>query len=232
MSTLATTTVGNLVRRAPARARVFEQYGIDYCCGGKQPLADACRAKDLALEEILAQLEQVDAQASGTADPDSMSMTELCDHIEATHHQWLRRELPRLDGLLAKVQRAHGDRHAWLAPLRQTFDALVDELTPHMAKEEQVLFPMLRAMEAGDAHAGSHCGGIQNPISVMEFEHDNAGNALARMHELTNGYVPPAEACNTFRALLSTLAELELDLHTHIHKENNILFPKAIQAAG
>jgi regulator of cell morphogenesis and NO signaling len=154
-------------------------------------------------------------------------MTELADHIEQTHHAYLREELPRLTGLVGKIREVHGERHPKLVEVQRVFLGLRDELMMHMMKEEQVLFPMIRQMEASDNEPSFDCGSVDNPIRVMEHEHDNAGNALARLNELTGGYLPPADACNTYRATLSGLQELELDLHLHIHKENNILFPRA-----
>ncbi len=226
------TTVGDLVAERPGRSRVFETFGIDYCCGGQRPLEEAVREKGLDVADVIARLQADIAEASApTEDPSAMSLTELCDHIEAKHHAYLRAALPRLEKLSEKVAKAHGAHVPWVLELRQVFLGLYDELDAHMMKEEQVLFPIIRQVEQGYTGAAGHCGGIQNPIRVMLMEHDNAGDALASMSELSGGYTPPAEACNTFRALLDGLRELELDLHTHIHKENNILFPRAMEAA-
>ncbi len=124
---------------------------------------------------------------------------------------------------------AHGQRHPEVIPCRQVLSALTAELAAHMQKEEQILFPLIRQMEAGALEGPSHCGSVRNPITVMEHEHDSAGDALARMRELTGGFTPPNDACNTYRAWLDGLHQLEQDLHRHIHKENNILFPRAIE---
>ena len=232
MQTLdAKTTVGNFVRDNPDRARVFESLSIDYCCGGKVPLDQACQKQGLDVTEVLQRLEQCDQ--SGFSEPlidaDSMTLTELANHIEATHHAYLKEELPRLDFMTEKVARVHGEHEPRLAQTRQAFLALKAELEPHMMKEERILFPIIRQLEQADGPLQFHCGSVANPIRQMEHEHDQAGNALAILSESTDRYMPPDWACNTYRAMLDSLAKLEKDMHQHVHKENNVLFPKAIQ---
>ena len=224
-------TVGELVREVPSRARVFESMKIDYCCGGKIPLADACAKKKIDPSSVVDQLQKCDAKLGddNSVDADAMSLTELADHIETTHHAYLREELPRLDFMTEKVARVHGDKEPRLLQTREAFVALKAELEPHMMKEEQILFPIIRQLEASTERDGFHCGSISNPIRQMEHEHDQAGNALAILNDSTDGYTPPEWACNTYRAMLDSLAQLERDMHQHIHKENNVLFPKAIQ---
>jgi len=222
-------TIGQLVTQRPARARVFEAFGLDYCCGGKKPLAQACQEKGISLDAVAAALEVSDQQpAPDLRDWSQASLTELADHIQQTHHQYMKNELPRLEYLTGRVAKAHGGHRPELAELRQTFLQLKDEMESHMAKEEQILFPLLRQMEATGARPDFHCGSLGSPIAVMLREHDDAGAALAHMRALTGNYVPPPEACNTYRAMLATLAEVEADMHQHVHKENNILFPRAI----
>lgn len=227
-------TVGQIVVDRPEAARVFESLGIDYCCGGRIPLSDACRNKGIALEKV-ADLLAADATRPAPAEIDwrAEPMTRLADHIEATHHEYLRRELPRLAGLIAKVVRAHGEKRPAFIALQQVFEAFSNELFEHMLKEERILFPMIRALEMDpeSRRHPSHCGFIGNPIRVMEHEHDSAGVALAHMRRLCENYLPPPDACNTWRALYAGLAELESDMHQHVHKENNILFPRALKAA-
>jgi regulator of cell morphogenesis and NO signaling len=225
-------TVGQLVTDRPARSRVFGKLGIDFCCGGKKSLDEACRNKGLdpetVLQVILASEQEGDSDKN-MVDAAQMTMTQLCDHIEATHHAYLREEFPRLTQMIAKVAAVHGERHPWMKQVHSVFTALIEELAQHMMKEEQILFPIIRKLEAGDVAAAGHCGGtISNPIRMMEHEHDNAGDALKQLHKLTDGYTPPANACNTFRAALDGLSEIENDLHQHIHKENNILFPREL----
>ncbi|MCA9127146.1 MAG: iron-sulfur cluster repair di-iron protein [Planctomycetales bacterium] len=232
MQTLnANTTVGDFVRENPNRARVFESLQIDYCCGGKVPLEQACKKQGLEPSAVLSQLEQCDqsGRSDSLVDADSMTLTELADHIEATHHAYLKEELPRLDFMTEKVAWVHGEHEPRLAQTRQAFLALKAELEPHMMKEERILFPIIRQLEQADGPLQFHCGSVANPIRQMEHEHDQAGGALGVLSESTDRYTPPEWACNTYRAMLDSLARLEADMHQHVHKENNVLFPKAIQ---
>jgi regulator of cell morphogenesis and NO signaling len=240
---VSATTIGQLVRERPARSRVFEALKIDYCCGGKLPLEEVCRKKGLEPAEVLKLLNQCDAQAdsrednspASLIDADAMTLTELADHIQQTHHAYLKSELPRLDLITEKVARVHGEHDPRLVDVRRAFEAFRDEVVPHMMKEEIVLFPIVRKMEQHRRSAGDqplpefHCGSVANPIRQMELEHDHAGQALERMRELTDGFQPPEWACNTYRAMLDALRVLERDMHHHVHKENNVLFPKAIE---
>lgn len=223
-------SVGTFVREHPARARVFESLGIDYCCGGKTSLADACLNKGIDVDSVLHQIAEVDAsdEADDLVDADALSLAELADHIEATHHAYLREELPRLDRMTEKVARVHGDREPRLLQVRRAFVALKAELEPHMLKEEQVLFPIMRRLDASHSAQQTHCGSVANPIRQMEHEHDQAGAELAVLREATDGYTPPEWACNTYRAMLDSLERLEADMHQHVHKENNVLFPKTL----
>lgn len=223
-------TVGELVAEQPGRSRVFERFGIDYCCGGKRTLRDACQEKGLDCQDVQRALATVTASSDAPVDWTTRPLTELADHIEQTHHAYLRRELPRLGQMVRKVAAVHGECHPWMLEVDGVFAGLAGELDSHMMKEEQVLFPLIRAMERDGAAGDSGCGqGIGNPVAVMEHEHDDAGRALERMRELSSDYTPPAEACNTFRAVLDGLRELEQDMHQHVHKENNILFPRAME---
>jgi len=224
-------TVGQIVAERPSRARVFERFGIDYCCGGKRTLDDVCTKQGLDAQTIGTALCEADS-ASAAADETDWTRAELSDliaNILDTHHAYLRRELPRLAEMTAKVHAVHGERHPELAEVRRTFDELQAELEAHMMKEEQILFPMIRGMESTQAVEAAHCGTVQNPIRVMEQEHDAAGAALVRMRTLTNDFTAPEDGCNTYRAMVGGLAELEADLHQHIHKENNVLFPRATE---
>jgi regulator of cell morphogenesis and NO signaling len=219
-------TVGELVREQPSRSRIFEELGIDYCCGGKKPLAQVCEKKGLDVDALIGKLAaENDAPALNA---DTMSLTALADHIEQTHHAYLREELPRLMKMIRKVHKVHGDKDARLELLERVFAAFEEELYSHMGKEERILFPLIRKMEADPASA-SFPGSIASPIACMESEHDDAGDALEKMHEYTDDFTPAEYACNTWRAMLDGLRELELDMHQHIHKENNVLFPKAVE---
>ncbi len=226
-------TVGELVSERAGRCRVFEEYGIDYCCGGKEPLAEACAKKGVDVDEVLLELTKADADADAVredaVDYSIMPLDELVDHIVATHHAYLTGELPRLQSMAAKVAEVHGKADARLIELAQVITRLSEELQSHMMKEEEILFPIIRQLMHADTLPPMHCGELANPIGVMEAEHDTVGGVLESMRRLTDGYAPPQWACNTYRALLDALHKLELDLHQHIHKENNILFPRALE---
>lgn len=221
-------TIGAMVADQPHRSRVFEELGIDYCCGGRKPLEQACRERGLDVVDVLGRIKESD-RAPDAQDTDwaHAPMSELADHIERTHHAYLRRELPRLTQLTRKVAAVHGRNRAELVEVAGVIQGLRAELESHMLKEEQILFPIIRRLEHAGTAGVFHCGSVNNPISVMEHEHDSAGRALARLNELTGGYVPPMDACGSWRAMLDGLQTLERDLHVHIHKENNILFPRA-----
>ncbi len=232
-------TLGEIVAARPALARVFERLGLDYCCGGKQTLAAACARKGLKPEAVI---ELVTLEAAATANRTDgsredainaahLSLTQLADHIEATHHAYVKTELPRLAEMAERVARKHGWRDARLPGVWQLVLELGNEMFSHMQKEERVLFPFVRQIDQ-DPTSGFHCGSIANPIRQMEAEHEIAGNAVARLRELTDGFTPDAESCNTHRGLLAGLAEFESDLHLHVHKENNILFPRALERAA
>jgi len=224
------TTVGELVTERPARARIFESFAIDYCCGGKKPLAQAIAEKGLDEKAVLGVLDAFDDQATpAEEDFSKISLTELADHIEQTHHAFLKRELPRLEFLVNKVADRHGDHRPALVEVASIFGAFKAELESHMQKEEVILFPICRKMEKATGLQQFHCGSVKNPIAVMMQEHDDAGDALKRMRDLTDDYSLPADACNSYRALFDSLKELEFDMHRHVHKENSILFPRAVE---
>ena len=225
------TTVGQLVTERPARARIFESFGIDYCCGGKKPLAQAIKDKGLDEKTVLGVLDAFDdAAPAAEKNWGDAGLAELADHIEATHHAYLKTELPRLEFLVNKVATRHGEHNPKLIELARVFAIFKAELESHMYKEEVILFPICRQLETATSPQRFHCGSVQNPIAVMVREHDDAGDALSRMRELTDNYTAPADACNTYRALFDSLRQLEQDMHRHVHKENSILFPKAAEA--
>lgn len=230
MSAISThDTVGHLVAERPSRSRVFERWGLDYCCGGKKPLDQACAEKSIDLHAVLRDLLENDTRTPPGAETDWLSapLADLADHIIETHHAYLRQALPRLSELTHRVRDAHSEKHPELVELAATFMDLRYEMENHMMKEEIILFPLIKTLEAADSLPPLHCGSVNNPIRVMEMEHDDAATALTKMRALTGDYTPPADACNTYLAMLDALEELEADLHQHIHKENNILFPRA-----
>jgi regulator of cell morphogenesis and NO signaling len=229
MSVELNTKVGELVLERPETMRTFERLGIDYCCGGHRSLEEACRLAKQDPAAVLATLATLAPPSAGVPslqDWTRASLTDLIQHIVATHHDYLREELPRLDLLMGKVLRAHGERHAELARVAEICEALAADLMPHLMKEEQILFPFIRQMEQGQT--GSACfGSVQSPIRVMEMEHEAVGALLAELRDLTGVYTTPADGCATFRALYDGLETLERDLHLHIYLENQILHPRA-----
>lgn len=227
-------TVGTWVMNYPSTSRVFERHRIDYCCRGNRSLQEACSAAQTDARLVLAELHAAISQNSDEPETDfvSMSLAEMCDSIEATHHAYLRDELPRLTQLVEKVHRVHGEQHAWLNRVAESFQKLCAELMPHMMKEERILFPAIRAIEQTRCVPEFPFGSVDNPIHMMEHEHAIAGQALQDIRTASSDYTLPADGCNTFRAMLDGLRELELDLHRHIHKENNVLFPRASRLAA
>ncbi len=226
-----TDTLGDVVARCPALSRVFEEASIDYCCGGKKTLNEACLEKGLDSQAFLAALEESALASAGESVVDvvAMSLTELVDHIEQTHHTYLRSEFPRLDGMTAKVASVHGENNSRLHQIRETFLALTAELSKHLITEEQMLFPMVRQLDASEMTLTSHSGSLTNLIQQIESEHSQAGSALEKLREIADDYTPPDWACSTYRAMLDALVRLEHDIHLHIHKENNVLFPRAFE---
>lgn len=225
------TRVGDVVARHPSLSRVFEGAGIDYCCAGRRSLREAADRADSNLDALVAALEGASAVSDGEREVDvlAMSLTELADHIESVHHTYLHAEIPRIEAMAQKVAGVHGGKEPRLMDVRDTFAALVGELEGHMMREERILFPMIRELDSADVAPEFHCGSLANPIGQMGREHDDAGARLEEIHRLCDGYEPPRWACNTFRALFDALATFESDLHSHIHKENNVLFPRAIE---
>jgi regulator of cell morphogenesis and NO signaling len=222
-------SVGNWVAAHPQTSRVFEALKIDYCCGGGKSLEQACWDRGLDPKRVIQQLEQSIKECEQSADNWlNTSLSELCDHIEQTHHAYLKDELPRLTEMVAKVVKAHGESHPELATAQEVFASLRAELEPHMFKEEQVLFPAIRQLEQSADDPEFPFGTVANPIRMMEQEHDDAGYALSRLQTLTRDFQVPKDACNTYRAMLARLRHLEGDMHRHVHKENSILFPRAI----
>jgi regulator of cell morphogenesis and NO signaling len=220
-------TLTDVIAAHPAAARVLERHHVDYCCGGRRTFADACRSAGLDPDALLAEIE---ATPSASSDVEHLSMgpAELVDHIEATHHAYLHEELGALGALMDKVAGVHGSRHPELADVAATFSWLRADLEPHLAKEEQVLFPMIRALAGAEGTPPTlHCGSITNPIRVMRAEHDAAGALLERLRTLTGDYTVPDDACASYRSLYERLEALEADTHLHVHKENNVLFEAA-----
>jgi len=222
MSFTIETPVGEIASAHPLATRVFARHKIDFCCGGGAPLQTACNKRGLNADDILVEinkeLEETDCSTNWSEAP----LTDLIEHIVSTYHVALKEELPRLEAMAQRVNHVHGDKDPErLQAIETVFVALKTELLEHMMKEEQILFPMIANGQGANA---------SGPVSVMEHEHDSAGDALRKLRELTNDFTPPEIACNTWRALWHGLAALEQDTHQHIHLENNILFPRALNS--
>ena len=228
-----TTTVRDLAVGVPGATRVFESFGIDYCCGGHRPLAVACREASLPVEDLTRSLEEAGraSQPGPERDWRQEPLAALIEHIIDTHHSGARQELDRLEKLFDKVCSRHGRNHQELFEARKTFHQLRQDLIPHMLKEEQVLFPYIMRMEKAVGEdrpiPPPFFGTVRNPVRTMMTEHDTAGDLLKRLRGITDGYTTPPDGCISFQTLYQALAAFEADLHQHIHLENNILFPRA-----
>jgi regulator of cell morphogenesis and NO signaling len=230
------TTVREVALQMPESTRLFEKLRIDYCCGGNQPLADACASAGIDVDsvmEVLGAMTRSNSQDTSALDFQNASLPELIEHILNTHHVFTKSEMDRLDALAGKVISAHGGNHPELIHLGELFKRLCDDLKPHMFKEEQVLFPyivaMTQAVEKDQTRPFAPFGTVNNPIRVMLREHDTAGQILRELRALTSDYKVPPDACISYQTLYEALENFERDLHQHIHLENNLLFPKALE---
>lgn len=233
-------TVRELVTEIPVAISVFQKHGIDFCCGGEKTLSEACEKAGTSVEQVLGDFESAerfeDLRAARGTDWMTEPLTELVNHINSTHHVFVRNEIPRIEHLAGKVADKHGPRHPELFKVRDLFTTLAAELTVHLMKEEQILFPYIVQMEesttAGEPVPPAMFGSVENPVHMMMYEHESAGEILHQLSHATDGYTVPDDACASFRSLYTALAEFQADLHQHIHKENNILFPRAIALAN
>lgn len=241
MNLNATKTVREFATEIPNATRIFEKFGIDYCCGGSQALQAACRQANISLDEVLRCLKEAEANPPGAAANSGLEfqnagLAELIAHILVAHHGYVKQEVPRIKQLLFKVVAVHCAAHPELAAVQRTFSRLADELLSHMMKEEMMLFPYIEKLEqatsAGQPAPVAPFGSITNPVRMMELEHQSAGDALELIRTLTSAYTPPEGACFSYKTLYSALKDFEADLHEHVHLENNILFPRAIALEG
>jgi len=233
MTQSALTLIGDLVLENPAAMELFDELRVDFCCGGHRTLAEACAHANADLTEVLARLEGLpgsDCLPAGPIKWQDCTLVDLIAHIEAKHHAFTRSALGRLEPLMEKVLRVHGGNHPELAQIAQRVEALGGDLIPHLAKEEEILFPLIRQMES--APEAPRPGAIQAPIRAMLHEHEEVGTMLKELRDLTADYSAPSDACGSYRALLKGLHDLEADLHRHIYLENRLLFPRAIALEG
>lgn len=231
MDNLARIKVSKIVAQNYKTAQVFTAHGIDFCCNGGIPLEQACQQKGIDLQVVTKQIEQALAtpEAENFA---AMPLDDLVRHIEKVHHIYVRNTIPALTAYLTKLCRVHGERHPELFEVKKLFDQSAVELLQHMAKEEEILFPYIQALAAAQRGqfplSPPHFGHLQNPITLMESEHEQEGSRFKKIAALTDGFTPPKDACQTYRVAFMVLQEFETDLHKHIHLENNILFPNAL----
>ncbi len=219
--------LGDLVIADPRRARVLERFGIDYCCHGERSLSEAAGESGLDLAEVSHALDLPDDAAVPSTRALPLENAALAHDIVDTHHAYMWEEMPRLQALVDKVHTVHGDRHPELARVRAAYTEAVTALDPHMTTEERVVFPAISKMEK--AQALTAFGSFVEPVAQLRAEHDAVGVLLKEIRTLTDGYAAPEDACNSYRAMLKGLEEMELDLHEHIHKENNVLFPRLLE---
>lgn len=229
-------TIRDIALEAPATTRVFEEFKIDYCCGGRRSIEDVCASSGIDPKILMERIQAAITNSSSQTDlahPEDRTPGDLIGYILDKHHVFTAQEIARLTPLMAKVANRHGELHPELLELQVLFTQLADSLMPHMRKEEVVLFPFILQLEsavnAGLSSPPSHFGTVENPIRMMMSEHDTDGERLRQMRELTNDYTLPEGACPSYTALFAGLEDLERDLHRHIHLENNVLFPAAVK---
>lgn len=226
------TTIRDIVADDYRAAAVFQKHGLDFCCGGNRAVADACREKGIDAAVVTAELEAALAPANDQPRAAAWDLDVLADHIVASHHGYVRAAIETIGAHTRKVSEVHGERHPEVVEVALRFAAIAAEMTAHMAKEERVLFPYIKALAAARREGGpaprAPFGSIANPIRMMEAEHQSAGDTMAAIRRLSGGYAPPADACATYRVTYKELEAFEADLHRHVHLENNILFPRAL----
>lgn len=230
------TTVGAVVAADYRTAAIFSKYGIDFCCNGNKSIEDACHQGGISAEEVHAELEKVKKnipEGDTANDYNSWPLDLLADYVERKHHRYVKEQLPVITGYIDKICSVHGDKHPELLQIQPIFAFSARELSEHMQKEEKILFPYIRqlalAAEGKGERPSAFFGSVKNPIWMMTHEHDAEGQRFRSIRELSGGFATPADGCNTYRTTYSLLDAFEKDLHLHIHLENNILFPKAIE---
>ncbi|TYP94797.1 regulator of cell morphogenesis and NO signaling [Fodinibius salinus] len=226
-------TVGEIVKDDYRAAQVFQQYKLDFCCGGNRTIEEACAKKGIDPQEVYQALEQLGQAGSKKDNYDQWSLDFLVDYIVNNHHGFSRNKLPEIGKYAKKVAKVHGDRHEELHDIYHEFTMLHADIFNHLDKEERILFPYIKelveAEENGTKPDKPDFEEAANPIAMMEDEHDEAGSSMEKIRKLSNDFTPPEDACTTYRLLFENLEAFEKDLHKHVHLENNILFPKAIE---
>lgn len=226
--------IGELVAKDYRTASVFKKYSIDFCCQGNRTIEEACEKKNIDTKKVLEDLvAMMESKSESTTDYQSWPLDLLADYIEKKHHRYVQEKTIEIQPYLAKICKVHGERHPELLEINEEFNASAGELAAHMKKEELILFPFIRKMTQAKLENikvdAAHFGTVKNPIQMMMNEHTVEGHRFRKIEELSNNYTPPQDACNTYRVSFALLKEFEQDLHLHIHLENNILFPRAIE---
>ena len=226
--------IGELVAKDYRTASVFKKYSIDFCCQGNRTIEEACEKKNIDTKKVLEDLvAMMESKSESTTDYQSWPLDLLADYIEKKHHRYVQEKTLEIQPYLDKICKVHGERHPELLKIKEEFNASAGELAAHMKKEELILFPFIRKMTQAKMENikvdAAHFGTVINPIQMMMDEHTVEGNRFRKIEELSNNYTPPQDACNTYRVSFALLKEFEQDLHLHIHLENNILFPRAIE---
>ena len=226
-------TIGEIVADDFRAAAVFKKYGIDFCCKGGRTISEACEKKDVNQERLINDLKAIPQAGGQNLNVSDWPLDLLSNYIVRMHHRYVREKIPYLLQFLDKLCRVHGDRHPELFEINELFTGSASDLQNHLEKEEKILFPyieeLVKASQNDSKLPSQHFGTVVNPIKMMEHEHSVEGDRFEKIANLTNGYNPPADACNTYKVTFAMLQEFEDNLHQHIHLENNILFPKAIQ---
>ncbi|EDM37728.1 hypothetical protein PBAL39_14924 [Pedobacter sp. BAL39] len=226
-------TIGEIVTSDFRKAQVFKSFGIDFCCGGKKTVAEVCEKKGINPDTVINALNQLNAQDSTTENEHSKwNIAFLAEYIVNTHHEYVKENIPFMTELAEKVARVHGAEHPELVKVAELFGIVANELISHLMKEERMLFPFIKELHAAQINGTqippTVFGDVSNPIQMMESEHEQAGDILRSIREITNNFALPQEACNSYTILFKKLEEFENDLHRHVHLENNILFPKTL----
>lgn len=227
------TTIGEIVAHDFRTAALFSKLGIDFCCRGNRTLEEVSNKKSLEASALQRDLEEILQKKEGsTIDFKSWPLDLLADYVEKTHHRYIEEKTPVLLAFLTKLCKVHGERHPELFEINELFKESAQDLAAHLKKEELILFPFIRKMITakitGRPLEKPHFGSVENPIEMMKHEHDAEGERFREIASLSDNYTPPADACSTYKTAFLMLQEFEKDLHTHIHLENNILFPSAL----
>lgn len=224
-------TIGDIVAKDYNAASVFREAGIDFCCGGNKTLENACAEKGIDPEKLVRDLEKAESGRGGvTLKFNEWEPGFLCDYIINVHHTFVRKSLPELVHYTQKIAGVHGERHPELQEVARLFRQINDELLAHLKKEEEVLFPAIKRMSGENKAEAKRI--VNAELNSLTAEHESAGNSMDRINVITGNYKVPADACNTYRITLDLLEKFEFDLHTHVHLENNILFPKSLKISN